>query len=52
MSSISNRQRINFGYKRMNHQKNHLKSTPKEFLNYEDEQYADFSQQNKKRTRE
>jgi hypothetical protein len=43
-------QRIKFGYKQLNRQRNNLKLTPKEFL---DEQYTDFSQQNtKKRTRE
>ncbi len=56
MSSLSNKQRVSFGYKRVNRQRNNLNVTPKEFLNYQDEQYTDFSEQNisgnKKRTRE
>jgi len=56
MSSISRKQRISFGYKRINRQKNTMKSTPIEFQDYQDEQYTDFSQQNiqinKKRPRE
>jgi len=52
MSSISNKQKINFGFKRLNRQRNNLQQKPKEFLDYQNEQYIDFSQQNKKRTRE
>ena len=47
MSSVLNNRRVNFGYKRTNVQQNHLKLTSKEFLNYEDEQFTDFSQRNK-----
>jgi hypothetical protein len=50
MSSISNKQKFNFRYKQINHQKNQLKLPLKEFR--DDEQYIDFSQQNRKRTRE
>ncbi len=53
MSSISRKQRVSFGYKRINRQKNTMKSTSIEFQDYQDEQYTDFSQQNnKKRPRE
>jgi hypothetical protein len=53
---MSSKDRISFGYKRINSRRNNLKSTPTEFLDHEDEQYIDFSQQNipinRKRTRE
>ncbi|CAF3391725.1 unnamed protein product [Rotaria socialis] len=53
MSSMRGKSRVSFGYKQVNRRGNSLKSTPKEFLNYPDEQYIDFSQQiNKKRLRE
>ncbi|CAF2495749.1 unnamed protein product [Rotaria sp. Silwood2] len=56
MSSIRGKQRVSFGYKTVNRRENSLKSTPKEFLDYRDEQYTDFSPQNipinKKRSRE
>jgi hypothetical protein len=53
MSSISRKQRVSFGYKRINRQKNTMKSTSIEFQDYQDEQYTDFSKQkNKKRPRE
>jgi poly(A) RNA polymerase GLD2 len=46
------RQRVNFGFKQVNQQRNQLKTKPTEFLDYDDEQYTDFNQQNKKRMRE
>jgi hypothetical protein len=49
---MSNRQRVNFGFKQINQQRNQLKTKPNEFLDYDDETYTDFSQQNKKRMRE
>ncbi len=49
---MSSKQRIHFGIKRLNRPRNNFKSKPKEFLDDEDEQYTDFSQQNKKKTRE
>jgi hypothetical protein len=48
MSSISNKKKINFGFKRTQQ----LKFKPNEFLDDQDEQYTDFSQRNKKRGRE
>lgn len=53
MSSMRGKQRISFGYKHNHHRPNTLKPPPKEFLNYDDQPYIDFSQQtNKKRPRE
>ncbi|CAF1076029.1 unnamed protein product [Rotaria sp. Silwood1] len=56
MSSRRGKQGISFGYKQLNRRGNNLQSTPKEFLNYDNEQYIDFSPQNistnKKRLRE
>jgi DNA polymerase sigma len=49
---MSSKQRIHFGIKRLNRPRNNFKSKPKEFLDDEDEQYTDFSQQNKKKTRD
>jgi hypothetical protein len=49
---MSSRQRVSFGYKPTNSRKNNLKPTAQAFMNQQDEQYIDFSQQNKKRTRE
>lgn len=53
---MSGREKVSFGYKRMNRPGNNLSSTPKAFRNYPDEQYEDFSRKNtptnKKRLRE
>ena len=58
MSSLPGRSRVSFGYnKHINRQNARLKSTPKAFQNYPEEQYADFhepaqSDQGRKRSRE
>ena len=43
MSSISGKQGVSFRYKQINRQRTTMKSTAKEFQDYQDEQYIDFS---------
>ncbi|CAF3574554.1 unnamed protein product [Adineta steineri] len=52
MSSVTNKQRVSFGYKQTNRQRNNMKLPPQDFNNYDDEPYMNFSQLNRKRPRE
>ncbi|CAF1068057.1 unnamed protein product [Adineta steineri] len=52
MSSVTNKQRVSFGYKQTNRQRNNMKLPPQDFNNYDDEPSMNFSQLNRKRPRE